>query len=97
MGENNFSRLFPSLQEAPIQPTPTSTDIVEILARILPIEADIQPPRQTDGEENQSDNTPEASNRFGITTPDLKALLQMCGKSTDGSFDSLPTWFQQCG
>ena len=43
-GKNQFSGLFPSLQEAPIQPTPPSTDTEKLLAWLLLLQAGIQPP-----------------------------------------------------
>ena len=46
--KNQLSRLFPSLQEAQIHPSTPETDITELLARILPLQAAIQPPSQTD-------------------------------------------------
>ena len=96
-GKNQFSVLFPSLQEAPIHPTPPATDISELLPWIIPLQAGIQPPRQTDGEGNQSEDTPAASDHLGISTPELKALLQMCGKPPGVTLNSLPTWSNKFG
>ena len=97
MDKNKLSRLFTSLQESPIQTPPPATDIVEILARILLIQVGIQPPPKTDGEEKKSEDTHAVSDCLGISTPDLKSLLQLCVKKTGGEFQYLPKWFQQCG
>ena len=97
LGKNQFARLFPSLQEAPIQPALPAPDIAELLARLLLIQAGINPPHQTDAEGKQVDDTPAASDRLCIATPELNYLLKMCGKPAGGTFDSLPTRFQKYG
>ena len=94
---NQFSIIFPSLQETPIQQIPPKTDIAEFLARLLQLQSIIQPPCRTGGQEKKYKDTPAEDNRFGIATHEVKALLQMCGKSTGGTFDYLPMWFQQDG
>ena len=95
-GKNQFSRLFPSLQEAQFQPTPLAPDIAKLLARLIPIQAGILATRRTDGEVKRAEETPVAYDCFVISTPELKYLLQLCGKPSGGTFDSLPTWFQKC-
>ena len=50
LGGNQLSRLFPSLQEAQVQPTPIAPNIAELLARLLPIQEGILDPLITDGE-----------------------------------------------
>ena len=52
-GRNQFSRLFPSLQESQVHPTPTAPKILEILTIILPLQVGILSPRRTEGEENR--------------------------------------------
>ena len=95
-GRNQFSRLFPSLQESQVHPTPTAPKILEILTIILPLQVGILSPRRTEGEEKQAEETPLSSDRLGIANPELKDLLQMCGKVAFGTLNPLPTWFQKC-
>ena len=42
---NPFSRLFPSLQEAPIYLTPAADDIPELLERLFPLQSGILYPQ----------------------------------------------------
>ena len=93
MGLNQFDVLFPSLQEAQVQPPPAAPAIAELLAILLPLQMGIQTPRRIDGELKQANETLAVSDCLGISTPELKAILKMCGKSDGGTFDSLSTWF----
>ena len=51
---------------------------------------------RTDEEKKLSGNNPASYDRLVIATLELKALLQICGKASGGTFDSLQRWFPQC-